>query len=223
MNVIDAIKARRSVRKFKEDTVPDDLLNEIIDAARWAPSGNNAQPWIFIIIKDKQLKEEIQSILSDRALKYIESDEGKKELEKLGPYAKAKWIEAIKTGKYQEHVRKAPVLIAVFGDASSPYYIHDCCAATENLILAAHEFGLGSCWIDHGIGDQLTESQIRSLLKTPKNLRLVSLIAMGFPAEMPQPRPRKAVEDITFLNEYGVKWRSLKNSIKGTKCEKERV
>jgi nitroreductase len=101
---------------------------------------------------------------------------------------------------------KAPVLIAIFGDVSFPCYIYDCCAATQNLILSAHRFGLGSCWIEPGIGDELTESQIRNLLNAPKNLKIVSLVAVGFPAEMPKPKSRKDIEAISFLNQYGKKW-----------------
>jgi nitroreductase len=206
MDVIEAIKTRRSIRKFKEDMVPDELLSKIVNAARWAPSADNAQPWVFIIIKNRELKENIQSFLCDRALRYIESVEGKKELEKYGSDIRLKWIETIQNKRFQEHVSKAPVLIAIFGDVSSPCYIYDCCAATQNLILSAHAFGLGSCWIDPGIGDELTESQIRNLLNAPKNLKIVSLVAAGFPAEMPKPRPRKDIEAISFLNQYGKKW-----------------
>jgi nitroreductase len=206
MDVIEAIKTRRSIRRFKEKIVPDELLNKIVDAARWAPSADNAQPWVFIIIKDRELKENIQSCLCDRALRYVESVEGKKELEKYGSDLRLKWIEAIQSKKFQEHVSKTPVLIAIFGDTSSPYYVYDCCAATQNLILSAHRFGLGSCWIDPGMGDELTESQIRNLLNCPMNLKIVSLVAVGFPAETPKPRPRKDLEAISFLNQYGQKW-----------------
>jgi nitroreductase len=206
MDVIEAIKTRRSIRKFRDDMVPDKLLRKIVDAARWAPSGGNVQPWIFIIIKDRELKEKIRLSLRDRALRYIQSVEGKRELEKYEPEVRFKWIEGIKSEKYQEHVCRAPVLIATFGDSSSPYYIYDCCAATENLILAAHSLGLGTCWIDPGVTDELTESQIQSLLKVPEKFRIVSLVAIRFPAETPKPRPRKDLRNIAFLNEYGKKF-----------------
>jgi len=203
MDVIEAIKTRKSIRRFKKDEVPNESLRKIIDAARFAPSGDNAQPWAFIIIKDARIKQKIRVILRDRALRYIESFEGKKELEKYGPDMRLKRIEAIKSKHYQEHVSKAQILMATFGDTSSPYYIHDCCAATENLILAAHALGLGTCWVDHGIGDDLAESHIRNLLKVPVNYRIVSLVAIGFPAEMPKPRLKKEIDEIAFSNKYG--------------------
>jgi nitroreductase len=208
MTIIEAMKERRSVRRFKEEDVPDNLLREILDAAKQAPSGGNFQPWLFIIIRDDQLKEKSRSFLGDRALRYVESDEGKKELEERGQDERFKWIEAIRSGRFQGHVKKAPVLIAIFGDTKSPCYIHDCCAATENLILAAKALKLGSCWIDPGFGDELTESQFRDLLKVPENYRIISLIAIGFPAETPEPPPRKGLDEIAFLNEYGRKWYS---------------
>jgi len=205
MDVIDAIRERRSVRNFKEENVPDRLLGKIVDAARRAPSGGNFQPWLFIIIKDDQLKEKSRSFLGDRALRYAESDEGKKELEKRGPDERPKWIETIRSGRFQGHISKAPVLIVVFGDTKSPCCIHDCCAATENLILATQALGLGSCWIDPGFGDELTESQIRDLLEVPKNYRIISAVAIGVPAKKTKARPRKGLNEIAFLNKYGRK------------------
>jgi nitroreductase len=186
--------------------VSDELIGELIDAARWAPSGGNAQPWVFVIIKDRLLKEKIRSFLADRTLRYIGSAEGKEELEKLGSDAQAKWINAIKSGRYQEHVGKAPVLVAIFGDSSSSYYIHDCSAAAQNLILAAHSLSLGSCLIDPGIDDETTESQIRTLLKAPEKLRIVLLVTIGFPAETPKLPPRRDLGEISFLNEYSRRW-----------------
>jgi len=206
MGIIESIKTRRSIRRFKADEVSDELIGKLIDAARWAPSGGNAQPWVFIIIKDPQLKEKIRWFLADRALRYIKSTEGKKELEKLGLDAQAKWIDAIKSGRYQEHIGRASVLIAIFGDSSSSYYIHDCCAAAQNLTLAAHALGLGSCLIDPGIGDETTELHIRSLLKAPEKLRIILFVAIGFPSETPKPPPRKDLGEISFLNEYPNRW-----------------
>jgi len=202
MDVIEAIKTRRSIRKFNQHVVPENLLLEIVDAARWAPSGDNSQPWVFVIIKDTQIKLKIRSFLVDGAVRYIKGPKGKRVLKNM----RLKWIKAIKSGTYQEHVSKAPVLIAILGNTKSIYYIHDCCAATQNLILAAHALGLGSCWIDHGIGDEVTESQIRNLLNVPNDYRIVSLISLGFPQEKPKPRPRKEIDEISFLNEYGKKW-----------------
>jgi nitroreductase len=201
--VIETIKKRRSIRRFRGDDVSDDLLEKIVDAARWAPSGDNQQPWLFAIVKDVALKEQMQSFLCAKALRYIESDDGRKELEGIGPDVHRRWVEAVESRRYQEHLRKAPVLIATFGDVKSPFYVHDCCAATENLILAAEALGLGSCWTDHGIGDESLELQMRDLLKVPNNYRIVSLVAIGFPDETPKPKPRKDIAETVFLNQYG--------------------
>jgi len=92
----------------------------------------------------------------------------------------------------------AKTLTAFFGDTESPYYIHDCCASTENLILAAHSLGLGSCWIDHGIGNKKAESQIKELLKVPEKYRVVSLVALGLPAKTPKQPPKKEIREVAF-------------------------
>ncbi|MEM3566042.1 MAG: nitroreductase family protein [Candidatus Bathyarchaeia archaeon] len=161
---------RRSIRSFKSDDISNELLKTIVDAARYAPSGGNIQPWLFVIIKDVEIKQKIHAILRDRMLRYLESPRGRRELEKYGEDLLFRYVEAVKTGLFQRHVIEAPVLIAVFGNVGSPYYIHDCCAATENLILAAHSLGLESCWIDHGIGDKTAENQIKNCLKFLKTI-----------------------------------------------------
>ncbi len=76
-------------------------------------------------------------------LRYLKSPRGRRELEKYGREMFYKYMEAVKAGRFQKHVIEAPTLIAVFGDTESPYYIHDCYAATENLILAVRSLVWG--------------------------------------------------------------------------------
>jgi nitroreductase len=85
--------------------VSDGLLKKIVDAGRWAPSGGNFQPWLFIVIRDDQLKEKSRSFLGDRALRYMKSNEGKKELEERGRDEHSKWVEAIRSGRFQARAR----------------------------------------------------------------------------------------------------------------------
>jgi len=84
MDVIEAIRERRSVRRFREEDVPDKLLRKIVDAARRAPSGGNFQPWLSIITKDVRLKEKVRSFLGDRALGMLKARKGRRSWVNVG-------------------------------------------------------------------------------------------------------------------------------------------
>ncbi|MDR2854961.1 MAG: nitroreductase family protein [Methanomicrobiales archaeon] len=97
-------------------------------------------------------------------------------------------------------IADAPICFAVFGDVNQTYYLEDCCAATENMIICLQGHGIGSCWVagdKKGYVDAVT-----SLLKVPEPYKLVSLIPAGVPAEISSP-PKKAVEDVTFFEVWG--------------------
>ncbi len=156
------IKNRRSVRLFKKDDVPDEIIKRLIDLARWAPSGMNAQPWKFVVIKDKKLIDEIRmatkkgveftlKVFTGRALHWRIL----KALWRLLQPSKFKTIEprvlqgmkATKQKGGADVFHHAPVLILILGHTGSSTWIEDCSAATQNLALAAHAMGLGTCWI----------------------------------------------------------------------------
>ena len=155
------IKSRRSVRKYQNTPVSDDVVKEVFECARLAPSAINIQPWIFGAIRDKEMLKAIAE-LTDHA----------------------------------SFIADAPICFAVFGDVSQTYYLEDCCAATENIIICLQGHGIGSCWV---AGDKKAYvDAITSLLKVPEPYKLVSLIPAGIPAEISMP-PKKEVDDITFF------------------------
>jgi len=140
MDVLAAIKERRSCRDFRSTPIPDEVIERILEAAVWAPSPMNAQPWEFIVITNQDLKERI----------YAEAEERRESLlEKSG----WKWL-----GRYQiDFILSAPVIIAVIGNPDKTGadrfleggglgYQHACAAAIQNMLLAAHALGLGSLW-----------------------------------------------------------------------------
>ncbi len=164
MKVFDAIMTRRSIRAWKPKDVPDDLITRLIDAAIHAPSSHNSQPWHFIIIRDKSVKQKI--------------------------------AESRPEGNRWE--ADAPVLISVCVDLDhSPVrWMEDGSAATQNILLAAHDLGLGAVWFSGARGYEVqaseTEIAIRTDLELPPNVRPVSNIAVGYPNETP--RPKKLVD-----------------------------
>ena len=144
-NLLKILKIRRSVRVFQDKNIPREQLEEIVDAARFAPSARNVQPWEFVVITDKN-----------------------------------KLIELANFGQNARFMAQAAACIAVFS-VDTNYFLEDGSAATCNILLAATALGIGSCWI---AGDKKPYCpQVNSLLNAPVGLKLVSLIALGYPQE----------------------------------------
>jgi len=166
MSVIKVIRERRSIRRFLEKDVPKDLVLKVLDAARWAPSSKNSQPWEFIIIRDEKTK---------------------RELAKLARYG---WFLA-----------DAPVVIAVITDPQKSYaHLIDGTCAVQNLILAAWELGLGTCWIG-----TMNREKAKEILEIPEALHLLTVIPLGYPEKVPGPPPRKSIGNIVYYEKYGEK------------------
>jgi nitroreductase len=147
LTVLDIIKERGSVRKYEDRPVPEDIVKEVLEAARLAQSAENRQPWEFIVVREKNVKKKLAS----------------------------------------DFVGEAPVVIVCVAHpencghvGSSPSYLVDVAIAVENMALVSWELGLGSCWI--GAYD---EEKVKELLGVPKDLKAVSLLTLGYPAEKP--------------------------------------
>jgi len=165
MNVITTvIKSRHSVRKFKPDPVNDLVIKDAIECAAHAPTARNLQPWLFGVIKNKDMLRKIAHT----------TDNGK-------------------------FIAESPLCFAVFGEKKEKYYLEDCCAATENLILALQAHGINSCWVA-GEKKQYAET-IRSLLGVPEKYTLVSLVAAGYPSEINIAK-KKEMKHIVFFEEF---------------------
>ncbi|MBR2843454.1 MAG: nitroreductase [Lachnospiraceae bacterium] len=140
MDALEAIKTRRSTRKFKEDMPPRELLDKIIEAGRYAPSGHNSQTTHLIVITDKKIHEEITAVVKD-ALSKMEA----------GPdtYVSLKYaIEASKKDGYT-FFYQAPVLIVAANKKGYGNALADTGCVLENMMIAANALDLGSCWINN--------------------------------------------------------------------------
>ena len=178
MELFEAIKGRRSIRRFKPDQVDKSVLSEIIEAASWAPSFLDHQNWFFVVLTGKE-KERLYSFLKERfghILKSIEDELSEK----------VKHI----TSQFLTASGKAPAIIAVFSEissASSPNAVASVAAAIQNLLLAAHAKGLGACWTSGVIYVAEDVGNFLSIL----DKELVALITLGYPDEGPNPPQRK--------------------------------
>ena len=157
-NTIDTIYDRRSVRKYLDKPVNPDLVDEILRAGMYAPSGVNKQPWHFVVFNEKEKIAELKN---------------------LHPYASA--------------LATAPVCIMVCGDTdlemAPGFYITDCSAATENMLLAAKALGLDTCWMGIYPWEELTETFAKTY-NLPKNVKPFCLVSLGY-GDAAQERPSR--------------------------------
>ncbi|AKB13934.1 Nitroreductase [Methanosarcina thermophila] len=176
MDVFEAIHTRRSIRKYKDRPVPQELVTKILRAAMSAPSAVNAQPWVFIVIDDRKLLDEIPT---------------------FSPYAGM--------------CREAPLAILVCGDITlekAPgYWVQDCSAATQNLLLAAHAAGLGAVWTGiYPMKDRI--EGFRKAFELPEHVIPLALVPIGYPNQRPEHEDRYREEKV-YHNKYGRKRMNL--------------
>jgi len=168
MDMLELIRTRRSIRRYKKEAVPEDLVEKILEAGRWAPSASNSQPWEFILLRDRKIKEAVAQAAT-----------------------------------YGTFLADAPLGIAVVIDPkASTHPVEDGAIATQNMLLASHALGLGTCWI--GAYSSVYEEKVREILRIPKGKRVLSIISIGYSAESPK-STRKELEEITFTDFYGRK------------------
>lgn len=177
MELMQAIYSRRSIRRYKSQPVPRELVQQLLAAAVMAPSGSNAQPWSFVIIQDKELLKKY----SDRA-KVLALEQMRKGTD---PYGYQKLLSDPDFNIFYN----AGTLIIIYGDQSPTAYV-DCSLAAQNLMLAAHGLGLGSCWI--GFSSALCNSpEFKEELWIPENLTAVAPLIIGYPDAIPHEFNRK--------------------------------
>jgi nitroreductase len=188
MDTIDAIKSRRSIRKYKTDPVDDKTLEAVLDAARLAPSWSNTQCWKFIAIRDNTVK----SRLADALIV----------------------VPATGSNPAGNAIKSAPVVIVAIAekgisgyfegklstDKGEYWYMFDVGLAMQNLTLAATTLGLGTVHV--GLFDS---KKVASILEIPSNYEVVEMTPLGYPEFQPNQRPRKSLGEIVFHEKFGQK------------------
>ena len=204
LSLWEAIRIRRSIREFAPDDVPDEMIQQMLEAARLAPSGTNCQPWRFTLVRDKEVKKEICRICSNQKfieeapvvivcfgyLEAISREARKKRVQELfnlgaklsGRLADPKYWEerfSLPPPPREEQIRHVTVNTSI---------------AIEHLLLMATALGLGTCWcgaIDVG--------ELNRLFGLPDNLVSVAVIPVGYPAgEVPPQPPRLNLDEIVL-------------------------
>ncbi len=188
MEVMEAIKSRRSIRHYKPDPVDDAALQTVLDAARWAPSWKNTQCWRFVVVRDSQQKARLAESLIRVTRDGTLSD---------NPSTRA--------------ITNAPVVIVVCAelgksgyDAGKPvtdkgdWYFFDVALAMQNLVLAAHTLGLGTVFVG-----QFDAKKAAEVLKVPEGYCVVAMTPLGYPEREGKVPPRKELSEIVYYDKYG--------------------
>jgi nitroreductase len=185
---LDLVKHRRTIRRFKADPIPDDYIDKIIEAARWAPSGYNLQPWDFVVIKDKKIKDAIVGWVRDYHRLIMKTEPAREAWQRV-PRRPSRDAEM--------DYRIAPVFILVLGDTrtlkglpTAMLYdgerrqaIHTSSLANAYLYmaLAAATLGLATEWTS-SVAVAYPHCLIKDLLGIPPELEIYDMMALGYPA-----------------------------------------
>ncbi|XXJ18209.1 nitroreductase family protein [Desulfovibrio caledoniensis] len=158
MDTLEALRTRRSIRKFIDKPVPDEMVTQILEAAMMAPSAGNGQPWQFIVVNERKRLDAMVD---------------------LHPYVKM--------------VLQAQVGVIVCGDLSKEkypgYWVQDCAAAMENMLLAVHALGLGAVWTGiYPKEDRVTG--YRAMFNIPDHVIPLGFAPIGWPAQQPKSESR---------------------------------
>lgn len=203
------IKTRRSVRRWKNREVPDDLLKKAVELATWAPNGGNFQGWRFLVVKNRQVIENMANAVqtvADRIASWPESAAWPEEMERARKNASyfrnAPVCIATFVGRYQSatdkalEVRDTPEAgeIRTFR-RTAPTAIQSISAAVATMLLVFQQMGLGAVWLGAPL---MAKNDIETILKAPAGMDLTGLVAVGYPEESPQ-RDRRPVEQVMEL------------------------
>lgn len=200
--LLETLRARRSVRRFQDTPVPDALVLQLLEAARWAPSAGNRQAHRFLVIRSRRLLDRLVEAVRDAT---------------AGLRAEARPGLEAELGAYLDGFDRfaaAPVVIAPIYRSARPDLLHadregavpravadglaGVAAAILSLLLAAHALGLGACWMT---GPLVAAPALEALLAVPRGWSLAALVPIGFPGEEPAPPPRRTLEQLVRIVE----------------------
>ena len=194
----EAIEQRRSIRKFKPDPVPEEVIDALLDSARLAPSGCNAQPWRFKVVKDDESKHRLAQAAYDQPFiaaapvvlvccadigAYLEGMvSGTEDLGRIG---------AVEERVVKIICAAADTMKTIPLEQVGPRIAMNVAIAVEHIALRALDFGLGSCWIR-----LINEQMVKRIFDWDDNLYVVALLPLGYPDEAPAPRMRRALAEL---------------------------
>ncbi len=201
------IDDRRSVRQYADEPVSEEHLEMILEAARQAPSGENAQPWRFIIVKDSDMRKQLGAVAGGgsgrRFTAEFVTQKMQERFSSLEDEAKKRAIfEKLTSGRVSAFLSDAPVSLVVCGRKDVWDLPYDTSAAIENILLMVTALGLGACWVIAPCIDIRDEERLKELLGVPEEIKIVSIIAIGHPTRPHRPRPRIPLNELVYSERW---------------------
>jgi coenzyme F420-0:L-glutamate ligase/coenzyme F420-1:gamma-L-glutamate ligase len=201
---MDLIKRRRSIRKFSPRQIDVAVVREVLEAAQWAPSAHNAQPWRFIILIDASLKRDLAEAMAaawqadmtkDGLAVEVRENTAQDSVERFAraPVLVVACLTMKDMDKYADELRQR---------CERDLAVQSLGAAVQNMLLVAHAKGLGACWFS---APSFCKETVRKALKMPKDVEPQALIALGYPAEKPRAPSRKPLKSYTYFDDWGKK------------------
>jgi nitroreductase len=178
-DLMNIIKGRRSIRKYQDKAVPEEVLNQVLESVRWAPSWANTQCWEIIVVKDQANRERLQEAL-------VNVNPAKKAM------AQAPVVLAI-CGKLKSSGYYKGQVTTKFGD----WLMFDLGIATQTLCLTAHDLGLGTV-----ITGLIDHNKVREILGIPEDYEVVALTPLGYPAKDSTAPKRREVSEFTHYEKF---------------------
>lgn len=183
LDFFEVVRNRRSVRKFKADSVPEEHLRQILDAARFAPTSGNQQPWKFLVVRDRALLDRLKDTCIEQSIAARRARSGELTSEQIESVSQS----------YADYL-SAPVYVVVLTDNESRYptYNHwDGPMAAGYLMLAARALGYGTVFLT----DSIPEAVTRQVLSIPDRYTRVCITPIGVPDAWPDSPPKKSLDE----------------------------
>ena len=183
--LFSVIRQRRSVRAFRPEPVPDEHVELLVDAARYAPTAGNRQPWCFLVVRDRENLERLRARLEPWLCQRIEASE-------TTPEGRARRLESALA--YLDGILVAPLFVFIFVDASTypDLVAYDGALAAGNLMLAARVLGYGTCFQTTFFPEEI----VRAYFGVPEEFRFIGAVPVGRPVEWPPTPPKKPIAEL---------------------------
>jgi 5,6-dimethylbenzimidazole synthase len=202
------IQDRRSIREWTAEPVSEEDIALIMEAGRQAPSGENAQPWRFIIVKDPAMRKKMAGLAGGGSGRRFTAEYVTHQMQErfagLKDEAKKKAaFEKLTSGQVSAFCENAPLVIMVCGKKDVWDMPFDTSAAIENMLLMITALGLGACWVIAPCFDVRDEERTKELLGVPEGFKAVSLISIGHMTRPHRQRPRIPINQLVYSEKWG--------------------
>jgi len=207
VGLLEAMSTTRSIRRFRPDPIPDDLLHSVLEAATWAPSGSNSQSWRLVVVRDPEKRRRIGDLYRQGLSEFYPADRLASETDP----ARARMM----TGSLYlgEHIGTEPPVLVLFcqarpasATATGPSGLRpwtrgsSVYPAVQNLLLAARAVGLGGCLTTVHL---LHEPDVKAIVGIPDDVDTFALVPLGYPRDRYGPLQRRPVEEVAYLDAWG--------------------